>query len=217
MAIDIFGAVKNNPLMGLLTGVAQIVAVLVLIIIMAVVVWLFLKRKKHNIPVIIFSERAGQRPKIVTDKGGYFTKKGQYYFSLLKLRRKIPPPDTKYLYTGAKGLNILFLHQKGLKDYVPVYFDVMEGDLKYRVADTDTQLWADGMQKDIARMLTKENWMQKYGSFVIFGITAMMCFLLVYIVLQKLDTIPPALASMAKSFEHAAEGMSKCIQQGVPA
>jgi hypothetical protein len=137
--------------------------------------------------------------------------------SLLKLKRKIPPPDTKYLYTGAKGMNILFLHQKGLKDYVPVYFDVIKEDLKYRVADTDTQLWADGMQRDIRAMLMKEGWMQKYGSFVIFGITAMMCFLLVYIVLQKLDTIPPALSSMAKSFEHAAQGMSQCIQQGVPA
>jgi len=49
-------------------------------------------------------------------------------------------------------------------------------------------------------MYQKQNWFEKYGSFIIFGIFAMLIIVLIYIVLQKFEV----LQSVASSLEHTA-------------
>lgn len=211
------GGITNLPWIGsAITGIAYGLITLVIMGVVGFAIYMFVKRNKHNIPTIIISERAGQSPKVIFDKGGYFKRNNQWSFKLLKMRKIIPPPNTHYLHTGAKGHNILFLRQKGIDAFVPIYFQFDERDMKFKVADMDTQLWADAMQEILVKTFWKQNWMQKYGSYIIFGITAMMCILLIYIVLQKFDGISSSLGSVANAAKHAAEIAGQCVQQ-VPA
>lgn len=217
MALDLGEIIRSPTIGGALQSAMTGLIILVLMAIAGVLIYFGIKRKKHNIPVIIFSERAGQRPKIINDRGGYFKRKNQWVFSLLKAHRKIPPPDSKYLHVGKKGSNILILHQKGLDAYVPVYFTHEGSDIKYKVADMDTQLWADSMQEILQKTFLKQNWFQKYGNYVIFGITAMMVILLIYLTLQKFEGLNTGFGSIARAFQHAGEICGSCVQNIPPA
>jgi len=166
---------------------------------MGVVTYFTLYLKRYNINVVIFSKRK-HVDKIIFDKGGYFkSKEGVWSFKLRKMKVSIQPPDYSYLIPTARG-NLLFLRQISVNEFYPIMPEINEQGLKLNAIEGDVALWSALMGQRIREMYQKQNWFEKYGSFIIFGIFAMLIIVLIYIVLQKFEV----LQSVASSLEHTA-------------
>lgn len=205
---NIFGGIDlglgTGRIEGLLSqGVTVILQILSAVLVLAVfvgIIWYILREKKYNIKTIIFSKRKGN-DKVIEDKGGYFKgKDGIWSFKIKKMKIALQPPEYNYLMPTAKG-NALFLRQEGINEFYPLMPDIsIESGLKLKVIEGDVALWGVTMMGKIREAYAKPGFFQKYGSYIIFGIVAVMCIVLIYIIVQKFDV----LQSVAQSLENTA-------------
>jgi len=161
---------------------------LLVVAVLGIATYIIIKKAKYNIRVIIFSKRKG-RDKVLDDIGGYFKTKGINSFKLKKMKIAIQPPKFDYLFPTSKG-NVLFLRQQGQDEFYPLMPSIsIKQGLDLQVISGDTKLWGVTMMQRIREMYQKPSFFEKYGSYIIFGVTAMMVLVLIYVVLQKFDIL----------------------------
>jgi len=175
--------------------------------------------KRYDIDVRIYSKRKNGY-KTWTDKGAYLKNKktGEVYgFKLKHDKTLLQPPAFDMLMSGTKG-NCLHLLQLTSDEYFVLnpdidlneQLDANSKTIKLKVIEGDIQLWATQMIDKLYSMYDRKGFWDKYGSYVVFGIVAIMCIILIYMIVQKFDV----LAATSANLKEAAQALRDFKQSG---
>lgn len=172
--------------------------------------WFYFWWRKYNIKVIIFSKRGGGKDKIYYDRGGYMNYRGVDVFRLMKKRVNLQAPPFIALYPAKKG-TILFLRQVSSTNFIPVLANVNEekGASDFQALDEDDKAWAVLKMKINRERYLQLSFFEKYGHWVIFGISFMLSIILIYIVLDKFSV----LQGVAQSLKETAQALRESTAQ----
>ena len=205
---------------GIITSITGgLVVILIGLAILAISGGLFFLWKgqaKYDIQVRIYSKRKNGY-KTWDDVGAYLKNKktGEVYgFKLKHDKTLLQPPPFEMLMPSLKG-NTIHLLQLTSDEYFVLNPDIEEvfdphGKLMLKVVEGDIQLWATQMIDKLYSMYDRKNFWDKYGSYIVFGITAILCIVLIYSVLQKFDV----LAQVATSLDNTAKTLLQLKQTG---
>ena len=201
---DLFGL--SPMITGIGTSIAGgLVAISIGLAVLAISGGLFFLWKgqtKYDVSVRIYSKRKNGY-KTWDDVGAYLKNKktGEVYgFKLKHDKTLLQPPPFEMLMPSLKG-NTVHLLQLTSDEFFVLNPDIDEvftpdGKLRLKVVEGDIQLWATQMIDKLYSMYDRKNFWDKYGSYIVFGITAILCIVLIYSVLQKFDVLQQVAASL---------------------
>jgi hypothetical protein len=213
----IFSSTGGN----IVTGLVYTLMGLAAICLLGLAYW-FLKVgwKRYDITVRIYSKRKNGY-KTWDDKGAYMKNKktGEVYgFKLKHDKTLLQPPPFEMLMASAKG-NTLHLLQLTSDEYFVLdpMIDLNETtdtvgtkNIRLKVIEGDIQLWATQMIDKIYSMYDRKGFWDKYGSYIVFAVVALMCIILIYMIVQKFDV----LQATASSLDSAAQALKDLHSSG---
>jgi len=205
----------------LMSGLTLLIPIVVIMVIMVIVVFFLINFLKFNISVIVLSVRS-KMPTITTktgtpelidlmnkgvlkvfyDKGAYMkARDGSLEFRLLWTRKSIAPPDFRFLMPAQRG-NAIILYQVSDDEFVPLKIDALkikEKTLEVSALDTDIKFWHIQTQRLIRDTFANPSFLEKYLPYIIFGTMAVLVIVLIYVELQHIERILPAINNLANA------------------
>lgn len=119
-----------------------------------------------------------------------------------KRGQAIASPKTNYLFMNKRGKPVLFLREDSSGNYNPIdKLDLNEN--KFTVEEKDTRFWFVLNQRLSFEAYKDKKWIDKYGNYAIFMVCMIICFLMVILVIQKIDIVADALNSASSRFAGA--------------
>ena len=157
---------------------------------------------RYPVKVEVWAKRANSI-ELIDDKAARIIEKdGTQYYHLKKHKLKIKPPEYKYIFMKkGKPCMKLFSPQHG--QMLPINF---ENPPNLTIEDKETIFWGIQQIKKTNEMYPKERsiW-EKYSAYILLGLTAALCFMIMIFAMPHLSATASALGSVAGQLENVAQ------------
>jgi hypothetical protein len=166
--------------------------------------WLIYDYWRHKIKVVVI-EKMGGSFNISLDRGReYLNKKtSETKFHLYKAGIDEKPPTKEFfgVYKLKKKALMLFKAEEGA--YSPL--KIQEAEKMLSVEEHARRKWHILKQKEALEQYKKQNFWEKYGSIIAFGITLCFCFTLVILTLNHIKDVASSIHELAAAMPGKAQ------------
>lgn len=203
-------------------------------IIIGVGAYLFWFFMKHDITVVIFSDRGSNTLKVFTDRGRYVRDRSGIAtnFRLLMMRKNIPPPAYEFLHPAKRG-NVLFVRQLSEDEFAPIDVQLSNMVVNREVKDEDGNLILDengnpqiesfelpmeaissdakmfmvSSFRDTRHVYGDQPFLQQYWPLISVLIVGALIIVMIFVVLDNISNLAPALNNVAKALQSTASAV----------
>jgi len=198
---------------GVKSTITWLIPAIGIMLVLGVILYIVMQRRKFNFPVTILSEREGGGFKEVEVRGGFVARRGTspYFrikFGLFKFRDLITPPKLE----GITGINRIYYYQKDIDTFVQMRREIDPTIIKFVPVEADVKYGAVLAIKRIRDIMSTQSAFSKYAgpaSFVIGIVIVMICF---YMLLKKFS--PELMQQVAETTRQAAAELARAKAGG---
>ena len=159
---------------------------------------------RYPVKVQVLSKR-GNAIQISTDKAARIMDKGDgtQYYHLKKHNLKIKPPEYKYFFVDKKGKPLLFLYSPQQGQMFPINID---NPPELKIEDKGMSFWASQKLRQYHAKYPKEvSFWVKYAPYVLLGLTAALCFMIMFFAMPHLSATASSVGSIAAELARVTE------------
>lgn len=200
--VELFDYLQPDKLINLGSGLAGIISTIGLLGIVAAAVILWYKNQgRYNFKIVIWElDKSSKNLRERYDKGGIFIDKdtNNKRLWLKKSNVGLECDAIPWIY-GEGGQRIIYLLQKGLKNYEFCSLQMEEKKFSIKTGEEDVNWAINAYEKQ--KKLSSRNWMREYLPFISLIIVCFVILILFYFLIQKFEV----LKETAEAFTQAAQ------------
>lgn len=217
MASNIFGSIGNDIVARIFSGILWFGIAVLIIGVVGLIMWYYLYyRKKFDIKVLIKSDRAGKKFKIIEDKGAilYNNKDKNKFLRLAGLKIDLPVPPYQILQSTNKG-DMIEIWRKSEDEFIYLTpgtinkeFVIMQDGKRFPIAqieqkqiEGDIAYWNVKRKEKHKSLFDTENWLMKILPFLPQIIGGMITIFVLYILMDSLPSILSQLTELTKELK----------------
>lgn len=174
--------------------------------------WWYFQRRLYKFKIVVFENIAGQGWKLATRDTAKFLRLSKDGTEVFWLKKKKMPLTA---YGKKMGTNQYWFAVGQDGSYYNIVLgdlDAKMGTLDIEMIDRDVKYATVAMRRNAAENYgPKISWMDKYGSWLLGGITLLILFGGIYFMLNQIGNISTQLAGAANEFAKVAEPISKAL------